>query len=395
MRDFMGWSVPLFRVFGITVRLHFLYILITLILIIAAVSRDKDNSFWWEFVLVWVVMLFVCVLLHELGHCFAARSVGGDANEILIWPLGGLAYTDLPNNPRAHFISTAGGPAVNLGLSLVAATALLSASYVPPLNPFNFDTLYYPELYNWKAEKSYIGSKDVRWVNEKGERIEGHPAVLQDGSGVVIVKEFKAWHARPDLSLGRLPDWTLWVSRFFWLNWVLFLFNLVPAIPLDGGRMLQTAVWARSDSRHATVVTAYTGFAVALVFFVISLFTPNSLLFFAAMIIIFFSYRSLALMEMEGGDSFMGYDFSQGYTSLERGEEEEPKPRPKKRPGPIARWLQARRARRLQREAEQRAADEARLDELLDKIHRQGKESLTDEERRFMDRVSGRYRNRS
>ena len=55
---------------------------------------------------------------------------------------------------------------------------------------------------------------------------------------------------------------------------------------------------------------------------------------------------------------------------------------------------QARRARKLQAEVEQRAADEARLDELLDKIGRQGKESLTAEERRFMDRVSARYRNR-
>jgi len=56
--------------------------------------------------------------------------------------------------------------------------------------------------------------------------------------------------------------------------------------------------------------------------------------------------------------------------------------------------VQARRARKLKVEVEQRAADEARLDELLDKINRQGKEALTPDERRFMDRVSARYRNR-
>ena len=69
-------------------------------------------------------------------------------------------------------------------------------------------------------------------------------------------------------------------------------------------------------------------------------------------------------------------------------------PKPKKL-GPFKRWLQARRERKAQREAEQKAADEARMDDLLDKIHRQGKDSLTDEERHFMARVSARYRNRS
>ena len=55
---------------------------------------------------------------------------------------------------------------------------------------------------------------------------------------------------------------------------------------------------------------------------------------------------------------------------------------------------QARAARRLQREIEQRQAEDDRMDELLDKIARYGKDALTDEEKRFMERVSARYRNR-
>jgi len=97
-------------------------------------------------------------------------------------------------------------------------------------------------------------------------------------------------------------------------------------------------------------------------------------------------------MEMAENESVFGYDFSQGYTSLEKDETKQPKP---KKAGFIKRWLQARRERKEQFEAEERAADDARMDELLEKIHLQGKEALSEEERRFMDRVSARYRNRS
>ena len=107
-----------------------------------------------------------------------------------------------------------------------------------------------------------------------------------------------------------------------------------------------------------------------------------------------FCRQQYIALEMSENESVFGYDFSQGYTSLEKDEQPTAAPKPKKL-GPIKRWLQARRERKAQQEALQKAADEARMDDLLDKIHRQGKESLTDEERRFMARVSAQYRNRS
>ena len=107
----------------------------------------------------------------------------------------------------------------------------------------------------------------------------------------------------------------------------------------------------------------------------------------------FSSYQQLVLLDREASENgTFGYDFSKGYGGFGP-DEDTPAPKPK-RVGPLKRWTQARRARKLKAEADQRAADEARLDELLDKIGRQGKESLTPEERRFMDRVSARYRNR-
>jgi hypothetical protein len=98
------------------------------------------------------------------------------------------------------------------------------------------------------------------------------------------------------------------------------------------------------------------------------------------------------MLEGGGDDSLLGYDFSQGYTSLER---DQPVPRRRRRrPSFWQRWWQRRAARKLQRQQEQRQAEERRMDELLQKVQQKGLQSLSDEERRFLKRVSDKYRNR-
>jgi hypothetical protein len=104
-------------------------------------------------------------------------------------------------------------------------------------------------------------------------------------------------------------------------------------------------------------------------------------------------YQLWFILENGGEDGLFGYDFSQGYTSLER--DEPVRTRTARQPNWFQRWRQRRRAARLQREQEQREAEDRRLDELLEKVHREGKDSLSDEERRFMKRVSERLRNRN
>jgi hypothetical protein len=101
------------------------------------------------------------------------------------------------------------------------------------------------------------------------------------------------------------------------------------------------------------------------------------------------SWLRLHALEVEEG---VYGDFSQGYSSLER---DDPPPARPRKPNPLKRWLQARAARRIQREVELRQREDERMDQLLEKIAKFGKEALTDEERRFMERVSARYRNRS
>jgi hypothetical protein len=168
------------------------------------------------------------------------------------------------------------------------------------------------------------------------------------------------------------------------------LFNLIPAYPLDGGQMLQALVWGRTDYRRGVVVAAYTGFAVAIIFLIVSIASNEALFMGLSLFMLYMSSTKLYSLETEDGP--FGYDFSAGYTSLERDDEPPPKP---KRQGFIARWLQARRARKLHREIEERAADEERMDQILAKIAESGKNSLTDEERRFLERYSARYRPRA
>jgi Zn-dependent protease len=396
MRDPMTWSIPLFRAFGIQVKLHLLYIVITLGMLLRVYAQTGSKGHLAEFALIWVLMLFVIVLCHEFGHCFAARRVDGDADEILMWPLGGLAYCNVPHTPRANLVCTAGGPGVNVLFCVIAALLLSTAGYLPPINVFESRQLYHPELHNWRSGAEGKPYQDSPYfVTEDGRKVAPMVYSARPDGTYLVPDPAKPgqWVSAEMAKYEVYPSWVLWTARFFWMNWLLFLFNLIPAFPLDGGRFLQGILWARSgDYRSATQVACWSGLITALIFLIASFWLNDTFLIFLGIFIGFTSYYQLMILErgvMEEGA--FGYDFSKGYGGF--GPDEDPPPKPK-RVGPIKRWLQARRTRKMQKEAVQRAADEARLDELLDKISRSGKESLTPEERRFMDRVSARYRDR-
>lgn len=130
----------------------------------------------------------------------------------------------------------------------------------------------------------------------------------------------------------------------------------------------------------------------AVIFLIVSVAANETLFMGLALFMLYACSQRLHQLDTDEGP--FGYDFSAGYTSLER-DEDEPRPRPKKQPGPFARWLQARKARRIAAEAAQRQRDEERMEELLGKIAASGMGSLTDDERRFLERFSARYRDRS
>src|ERR1700761_4636511 len=105
-------SIKLFRLHGIEVFLHWSWFLVA---VFEINSRAGDySSVTWN--ILEYLALFLIVLTHEFGHAMACRSVGGTANRIVLWPLGGVAYVDPPPRPGATLWSIAAGPLVNVML---------------------------------------------------------------------------------------------------------------------------------------------------------------------------------------------------------------------------------------------------------------------------------------
>ncbi len=399
MRDPMSWSIPVFRLFGIQVKVHIFFFVITIGLFLRQLSLLQYQNVWWmDIFLLTIVALFGSVLLHEFGHCFGARYMGGEAREILIWPLGGLAYVDVPHRWKALFVMVAAGPAVNVLICMVCAIGITAGGFSPSLT---FADPHRTELTNYRDGRTYTSPYAVKLYRPGTTEEPSYNEVLakakeyekQTGSRLpkpTDTEEYAKAAAEMGYERAVTPIWVVWAYRIFYLNLALFLFNMIPAYPLDGGQLLQALVWARTDHRRGVVVAAYTGFAFAVVFLIVSI-AINESLFLGLSLFMLYS-ASMRLMQLETDEGPFGYDFSAGYTSLEKDDESAPQP---KRPGPIKRWLEARRARKAAREAEQRQKDEERMDQLLEKIARSGQASLTEEERQFLKRVSARKRNTS
>jgi Zn-dependent protease len=351
MHDPLTWSFPIGRFSGITVRVHLLFLFFTISMVARGMAHGYATA-----ALVMQLLLFASVLLHEFGHCFAARQVDGDATEILMWPLGGLATVDVPQTARANLITTLGGPAVNLVLFVASGAALAVYGYMAPLDPLDWNWVTAP-LYSW-----------------------------QHAENVAVAGDF-------------VP---LLFARLFWINWMLFWFNvLVIGFPLDGGRILQCVLWPYVGYRRATRVAIFSGWIIALIMTIIVVVMfdgPQNgsqllMLFFLALFIYHACKQQFIVLETGGmsEDNPFGYDFSQGYTSLEK-EQAAPK---RSKPNFFQRWLQRRAERRRLRDETQKREEGQRVDELLAKVQEHGMQALTDEERRFLNRVSAKYRNRN
>jgi Zn-dependent protease len=113
-------SIRLFRFAGIDVFLHWSWLVVAFYEIEA--RRGRYSSLFWN--ALEYVALFVIVLLHEFGHSLACRQVGGRADKIVLWPLGGVAYVDPPPRPGPTLWSIAAGPLVNVALFFILPVIL-------------------------------------------------------------------------------------------------------------------------------------------------------------------------------------------------------------------------------------------------------------------------------
>jgi Zn-dependent protease len=116
----MGGTIRLFKFSGIQVYLHF-----TWFLLLAYELTQRTGVYSSQ---VWAayeyLALFGIVLLHEFGHALACRQTGGTADQIVLWPLGGIAFVNPPRRPGAMLWSIAAGPLVNVILLPILSIAL-------------------------------------------------------------------------------------------------------------------------------------------------------------------------------------------------------------------------------------------------------------------------------
>lgn len=336
MRDLLSWNLYLGRWCGVQLRLHVLFLLF---FVFAIPTRGDDPALiagWYG--LAALGLLLASTLLHEIGHCLAARSLGSTPDQIMLWPLGGLVPVCPSQDPQREWMTALGGPVANLLVCAVLAPILLLSS------------------------ESQLVSFTLPPTDAKGEF-----------------------------------SWPLVIALAFWLNWMLVVVNLLPAMPLDGGRALRALLWLRFDYRTAVLQVAWIAKLTAVGLVIGGWFLSGSYPFvwigFALFaILLWFSARQEAekVLDHDPEESSFGYDFSQGYTSLERAYDGSRKARP----SALRRWIDNRRDEKQRRKREIEQLEDRRMDDVLARLHEVGVEGLSPEERSLLERVSARYRNR-
>src|ERR1041385_1968588 len=111
----MSWSIPIVRIAGIQLRIHVTFLLLIVWLALGSASAT-----------IFVLLLFLCVVLHEFGHAIAAKGYGINTPDITLLPIGGVARLErIPEEPRQELVIAAAGPAVTaiIALSLFGVIA--------------------------------------------------------------------------------------------------------------------------------------------------------------------------------------------------------------------------------------------------------------------------------
>ena len=225
----MGWSLPIFRIAGIQLRIHVTFVL--LIAWLAFGYYTQGGSPAAAEGVIFVLLLFLCVVLHEFGHALAAKAFGINTPDITLLPIGGVARLErMPEEPKQELVIAVAGPAVNVVIALGLFVA--GGSFI---NPF---------------------------VN---------PAA---------------------------PERVGLVSQLLIINVLLVAFNLLPAFPMDGGRVLRALLATRMSYARATQIAATVGQGFAFVFGFIGLIW-NPFLIFIALFVYIGASQEAALAQMK------------------------------------------------------------------------------------------------
>lgn len=216
----MGTSLTLFRINGIDVRVHWSFVLILAYGAFAFSQGPAGPVAGAIYGVITILLLFVCVTLHEFGHSFVAQYYGIHVKSILLLPIGGVANLErVPEKPGQEFLIAIAGPLVNFVLAAILLPVVLFG----------------------------VGLQ------------------MRTGSGPTSLFGVLSGVQTPGV-----------LNLFVYLlimNLLLGLFNLLPAFPMDGGRILRSLLAMTTDYVQATRVAVTVGRFVAVLLALIGIFT--------------------------------------------------------------------------------------------------------------------------
>ena len=209
----MSWSLNIGTVAGTVVRIHLTFLLFLAWIFAASYASSGADAAWNT--LLFIVLLFLCVLLHEFGHIFTARAFGVATPFVTLLPIGGVAQLErIPEEPRQEFLIAIAGPLVNVAI----AFALVALA---------------------------------------GANLQASAASGLENTQIAMVDRLAA------------------------VNLFIALFNMIPAFPMDGGRVLRAALASRMGYVRATEIAASIGQFVAYALGFIGLLYNPILIFIA------------------------------------------------------------------------------------------------------------------
>lgn len=222
----MSWSFRIARVAGIEIKVHFTFLLIV---ILGAMQFSQYGIRGMLFGVVMILALFACVTLHELGHSVVAMKFGVPVREIILLPIGGVAMlARIPRRPAKELAIAVAGPLVNV---VIAVAIALGLGINAALGRFHMDELV---------------------------------TAARSGPSAMLLM--------------------LWLLR---ANIALVLFNLIPAFPLDGGRMFRALLAMKMGHARATRVAVGVGQMLAVLLGMYGLMSGGVLMVFVAAFIFF------------------------------------------------------------------------------------------------------------
>jgi Zn-dependent protease len=321
----MNWTFPLFRIFGIKVRMHWAMAIFVLFYLIQGL--DTGRAYGLGIMAATMSILLVSILIHELAHCWMAIRLGGSAEDIMLWPLGGLSTVSHSNSPGVEIKVAGIGPISSFVLSgaCYGALHLLGG------------------LWQWR-----------------------------------LLFPFDNWGMDyPSLAMILL----LHAAR---LNLYLGLFNLlVPAYPLDGGRVLFAFLTVRVGRQRAAGICASLAMPIGILMAAWGLAKKEFTLGFLGIWVFIQAWQLFQLLKMGELDSHPGFGGAAEFEYMPD--------RPRKK-GWLSRWRESRARKAAVRESEKASEQREKVDAILEKVSREGIGSLSAAEKKILDDASRRGR---